>query len=482
MLHHKDIKNLSELKTTFVAHHKKEEFFTKFIAVLKLGKIHAVFSGVKEKGIPVLLLIKILINLPFIEQKNVYCFTQGYWAKYVKLGKDSLYRLKNNPLVNWRSFLFSVVKRTLLTIEERKPIASNNPTALIFDDTIISKSGKKIEGVSRVWDHVFQKSILGFQLLVMGYYDGTMFIPIDFSFHRSKGKNKKLLFGLKPKDYKKQYKKKRNKDTKGFIRKKELDKGKINSAVAMIKRAVKQNIQAQYVLTDSWFTCWEMVKTALDHNLKYIGMYSTIKTKFEYRNKQLTYRQIRKLNRKNTKRNKRFNLYYIRTVVQWKGEHIVLYFTKKGKRGRWKVLLSTDLSSKFQDTVSVYQTRWTIEVFFKEAKQHLNLGKSQSNDFDAQVADTTISMIQYIFLTLRKRIESYESIGKMFEKTKEFTLEQRLHERLIALLIAILELIESLFKQADMEEIMHKAINNDSAMTKLLRLIEPTEKIYKIST
>ena len=32
-----------------------------------------------------------------------------------------------------------------------------------------------------------------------------------------------------------------------------------------------------------------------------------------------------------------------------------------------------------------------------------------------------------------------------------------------------------------MEEIMHKAINNDNAMTKLLRLIEPTEKIYKIS-
>ena len=214
MLHYKDITNLSELKTTFVAAHKKEEFFTKFIEILKLGKIHAVFSGVKEKGIPVLLLIKLLINLPFIEQKNVYSFTRSYWIKYVNLGKDSLYRLKNNPLVNWRRFLFSVVKRTLLTIEEREDVENGNTKALVFDDTSIYKTGKKIEGVSKIWDHVIHKSILGFQLLVMGYYDGTMFIPLDFSFHRSKGKNKKSAFGLKQKDYKKQYKKLRAKTHK----------------------------------------------------------------------------------------------------------------------------------------------------------------------------------------------------------------------------------------------------------------------------
>ncbi len=94
--------------------------------------------------------------------------------------------------------------------------------------------------------------------------------------------------------------------------------------------------------------------------------------------------------------------------------------------------------ANFQNTVSIYQIRWTIEVFFKEAKQHLNLEKSQSNDFDAQIADTTIVMIQYLFLVLQKRVYSYETIGKVFEKTKEFTLKKRLHERLIALLLAMI--------------------------------------------
>jgi hypothetical protein len=47
--------------------------------------------------------------------------------------------------------------------------------------------------------------------------------------------------------------------------------------------------------------------------------------------------------------------------------------------------------------------------FFKEAKQLLGLGKCQSNDFDAQIADTTITLIQYILLTLKFRFEHYET-------------------------------------------------------------------------
>jgi len=93
-----------------------------------------------------------------------------------------------------------------------------------------------------------------------GDYDGTMFIPIDFSIHRSKGRNNKKPYGLAPKHYNKQFKKKRAANTPSFKRKKELNSSKINMAIKMIKRAVKHNITADYVLADSWFTCWELVK------------------------------------------------------------------------------------------------------------------------------------------------------------------------------------------------------------------------------
>jgi len=482
MLQNKDIKNLSELKSLFVHKHKKEEFFTNFIDILKIGKYHAIFSNVKKKGISSLILIKILISFQFIGVDNVFSFTRSYWDKTVGFGKDAYYRLKNNSKVNWRTFLLGVVKQALLTIAQREDLyeqKSSSISAFVFDDSPIEKTGKKIEGVSRIYNHVIKKHILGFQLLVMGLYDGTMFIPVDFSLHREKGNNKRKPFGLKAKYYKNQFNKKRNNKTSGSKRKKELDISKIKSVERMITDAVKSNITADYVLTDSWFTCWGLVKTTLKNNMQYIGMFSKSTTKFTYNNKKLTYKEIRIINRKNIKRNKRFNLYYIRTVVEWNGQKVVLYSTRKGKNGKWKVLISTDLSLNFTKTLEIYQIRWSIEVFFKESKQMLNLGKSQSIDFDAQIADTTITIIQYIFLALANRIEKYESLGKLFENTKEAIIELKLHERLIALLIAIIDIIASLFKDADSEDLFTTIINDDKAFEKIRLLINSQNSIYK---
>ena len=473
MLQDKDIKNISELKKTFVLAHKKPEFFTKSVDVLKIGKYHSIFSQVKQKGIPSLLLIKILISFPFIDQKSVYGFTLSYWNRFVGFGKDAYYRLKNNYGVNWRGFLMGVVREVFNTLNKKGITTHANGTAIkafIFDDTPIGKTGHAIEGVSRIWNHVIHKSILGYQLLVMGLYDGTMFIPINFSFHREKGKNKKKPFGLKPKHYRKQYKKKRGKNTFGAERKKELDITKIASVVKMIKHAVESGVMADYVLTDSWFTCWEIVETSIKNQLKFIGMFSKAKTLFTYRNKKMTYKEIRQLNKKQIKRSRRFHLHYIKTVVNWNGQKVVLYFTRRGKTGNWKTILSTDLKLSFNETVEIYQIRWTIEVFFKESKQMLRLGKNQSNDFDAQIADTTIVMIQYIFLSLRNRMDKYESLGKLFENTKAEVIESRLQERLVALLIAILDIITELFEQLDEEEIIEKIIHDEQAFEKIRRL------------
>jgi len=482
MLQNKDIKNLSELKMTFVRKHEKSKFFTDFIEVLRIGKYHSVFSSVKQKGISSLLLIKILISFPFIDQKSVHRFTGSYWNQFAGFGKDAYYRLKNNSRINWRSFLTGVVKQVSNTLNEKGITTNINISAVrafVFDDTTIAKTGYTIEGVSRIWNHVIRKSILGYQLLVMGLYDGSMFIPINFSFHREKGKNKKNIFGLKPKHYKKQYKKKRDKTNFGAQRKKELDITKIASVVKMIKYAVKKGITADYVLTDSWFSCWEVVETSIDNGLKFIGMFSKVKTLFTYNKKKLAYKEIRRVNKKHIKRSKRFNLYYIRTVVDWKGQKVVLYFTRRGKKGNWKTIISTDLKLNFNETIEVYQIRWSIEVFFKESKQMLGLGKSQSNDFDAQIADTTIVMVQYIFLALRNRIDKYESLGKLFENTKADVIESRLQERLVTLLIAILKVVVTLFEELDEEVIIEKIINNEQVFEKIKLLINPSANSHK---
>ena len=75
MLHDKDIKKISEIESTFVSKHKKEKVFSEIIDILKIGKHHAIFSSVKQKGISSIILIKILISFAFIDQKNIYSFT-----------------------------------------------------------------------------------------------------------------------------------------------------------------------------------------------------------------------------------------------------------------------------------------------------------------------------------------------------------------------------------------------------------------------
>ena len=45
-----------------------------------------------------------------------------------------------------------------------------------------------------------------------------------------------------------------------------------------------------------------------------------------------------------------------------------------------------------------YARRWSIEVFFKDAKQMLNMAKEQSKTFDALIACHSLVMIRYLLL------------------------------------------------------------------------------------
>jgi len=480
MLHDKDIKNISELSTSFCSTHNNSDFFSKLINVLKIGKFHSIFSSAKQKGFSGLSILRILLVFPFIGEQTVHSFSNSHWREFFGYGKDVYYRLKNNSKINWRKLLFGVVKQVIALKKERLTNASNENkkiTAFIFDDTCIPKTGFQIEGGSRIWNHVIQKSIFGFQLLVMGLYDGSIFIPINFSFHREKGRKKR--FGLTAKQWRKQKNKKRLKSTPGAERKKALDSSKIESAVKMIKQAVANGIKADYILTDSWFTCWKIVKIAIDNHIKYVGMFSKVKTIFQYQGKNQTIAEIRKSKKKKIKRNKKYNLYYTRTVVSWNGTNVVLYFTRKGRNGKWKTILSTDLSADFNKTIETYQIRWTIEVFFKECKQMLALGKSQSEDFDAQIADTTIVMIRYLFLAAQNEVEKYETLGALFESEKNELVELRLHERIILLLMSIIEVIEILFEGADVEELFSKIINDKEVCEQIQRIINPQKYFLK---
>lgn len=468
MLQHKDINKLSELKNGFTQSWVEPDFIYRSLKCFSFSGLNKGLSFLKVKGYSFEWVMSILLSLPFIGISTV-----NRLSKLVQAKKDVFYRIKNNPSISWRFILWLFAcKFNKITSENSDE--TTQPRCLIFDDTVLEKTGKFIENISRVWDHVQRRGVLGFKLLVMGYWDGVSFLPLDFSLHREVGKNKNYPFGLKKKDYRKQFKKRRVKGTHGYDRCKEADLSKIDSMIIMFKRAISYGFRIDYVLVDSWFTCEALIDAIAQvkkQTVHLIGMYKIARTLFDYQGEKLTYSQIR--NRLGQpKRCRKLRLYYLQTKVEFKGYQLQLFFTRQGKNGKWKVLLTTDRSLSFIRMIEIYQTRWTIEVFFKESKQLLGLGNCQSNDFDAHITDITIAMIQHLLISFRYRYDRYESMGALFDQLKETTTALKLNERLWGLFVELLQILAELFEIIDEFEILERIINNDKAQAQLKKLFD----------
>ena len=464
MLLHKDTNKISELKNDFTHRWLEPDFILSSLKCFSFSSLCKSLGVIKMKGYSFQAIFSILVSLPFLGHTTIHGLLGSPFKGYIELKKDAFYRLKNKSSVDWREVLWLFALKFVKATRE-DGFEANSPRCLVIDDSVLVKTGKFIEKVSRVWDHVSRSYVLGYKLLVLTYWDGTSCIPVDFSVHREKGKNEGKPFGLKRKELKKQYSKGRERNSCGHKRTKEVDISKIESAVQMIKRALSKGLEVDYLLMDSWFTCWafiELVMKIRGRMVHLIGMYKTPKTKFDYDDHQLTHSQIRNMLGKPI-RCRKLGFYYKQAIVEWNSKRIKLFFSRQGKNGKWKVFITTNTGLSFIKMIEIYQIRWTIEVFFKEAKQLLGLGRCQSNDFDAQIADLTITMIQHQILTLRFRFEHYESKGALFAQAKEEIIQYRLNERLWGLFMELVKIIETIFDGIDWDDIIFKLLNDEKA-------------------
>ena len=474
MLQNKGINKISELKNGFTPKWLEPDFILSSLKCFSFSALCKCLNTLKQRGYSFESLFSCLICLPFLGLKTVHSFTGSILSSHIEAHKDAFYRLKNNPEICWRKILWLFSSKFIKLTDENGLKDKNAVRCLIFDDSTLPKTGRYIEKISRVWDHVSNRCILGYKLLAMGYWDGVSFIPLDFSLHRERGKNADKPFGLKKKEYRKQYRKKRQKGTHTCVRAKETDSTKIESALRMFWQAISQGVRVDYVLMDSWFTCdafISAVRKVKKQTVHLIGMYKIPRTLFDYLARQLTYSQIRNMLGK-PKRCRKLRLYYKEAIVDYNGQPLKMFFSRQGKNGKWRVFITTDTGLSFIRMIKIYQVRWSIEVFFKEAKQLLGLGKCQSNDFDAQIADTTITMIQHILLTLKYRFEHYESKGALFEQVREGVVQSRLNERLWGLFIELLQVLEVLFDGIDEMEILERVLNDEKAYQVINRLLQ----------
>jgi hypothetical protein len=481
MLQSKDIQSIEELKKYFSCSTKMVGYLVNLLSFFEFKRVYGVLRPLKKRGYDIINVFPLFIILPFLKHASIHALFKSRSNNLSCAQRDVYYRFKNMQIIPWRKLLLNFVKRFVVIVEKKAQEVNEGKRCLIIDDSLLNKRGKTIEFAGKLWDHVTHSYKLGLRLLLLCYYDGTSNLPLDFSLHREKGKNEQKPYGLTKKQLKRQYKRCRIQNSESDKRALEVDRSKTDVGIAMIKRALKF-LKVDYVLMDSWFTSERMIECVRSYtkqNVHVIGMMKMGKAKYLYKGKLYDAAELLKKGKREIgiKRCRKIKASYLIMDVMYKEYRVRLYFSRFGQKGKWHLILTTDTSLSYLKAMEQYQVRWTIEVFFKESKQYLNLGGCQSTNFEAQIADTTITMIQYILLTLRKRFDDYETRGEIFRATGEEMLERRLHVRLWELLIAIMKIIIETLDVVveDIDACINRVINSDK-LKGILELISPNHK------
>ncbi len=472
MLRHKDTVILSEIKDFFTTSEKAMETILSFMSSLTFSDKQFSFPQAVNLRYQNYSKLVLLLLFPFFDIQDASHYSESALFKYIRCGKDIFYRFINNSMIDWRKFAYSLNMQLIRKVEKQSNTAIESaPRCIIVDDTDISKTGRHFEFIGKIFSHVTHSSKLGYKALFMGYHDGKSFFSLDFSFHGEKGKNEKKPFGLTPTQSKERFSKKRDNLSPGKQRVEQYFISKIESTISMLRLAISKGVRFDYLLVDSWFTCHELVKFIVTRRIgcHFLGMIKMGKTRYKALDKNLTSKEIvESLRRaKKTKRSKLLGYYYGEILVDFKGIEVKLFFCKASKKGNWNGIMTTNTELTFEQAYKIYSTRWSIEVFFKESKQNLGLGKCQSQDFDAQIAATTLCMIQYNLLSVAKRFSNYETLGELFRDTQKDSLQLSISEKIWVIIIELVSHLSEILN-LDSETLMENLFSENEQLTKYL--------------
>lgn len=363
---------------------------------------HLRTSGInKGLGYTCAYLFKLIFCLIF-EGENWFRLLESKKANNLP-EKNTGYRFLNNSKYNWRRFLLSL---SAATISKVSPLTKNErPKVLIVDDSAYERNrSKKVELLARCFDHASQKMRFykGFRMLTLGWSDGATFMPIDFSLMSSK---KSKINDIDEKV---------DKRTSGYKRRVESLQTAPSIIPEMVKRALCNDIDASYVLMDSWFTQQPLIQSIAEQGVDVIGMVKATNQRYLVNDERVSLKELYRLATPTTKQKGILRSIY---TTMANGVAVKIVFVRnRNKKSEWLAILSTYCTLSDQEIIRIYGIRWDIEVFFKTTKSLLNLQKEfQGRFYDSLIGHTTIVFTRYVVLSWQNRCSTDEpTLGGMF--------------------------------------------------------------------
>ena len=417
---------------------------------------------------------QLLLLFPLFMVKNAFHYTDSVLSKVLPCKKDVFYRFLENGSIDWRKILYRINMQLIGKIIVRSDSQSSKaPVCLIIDDSDLPKTGMRMEFIGRIFSHVTHASILGFKALFLCRTDGKTQTVLDFSLHGEEGSRPDKPFGMTREQRKRQYSRER-KGTEAVIgRINEYTQNKIQKAIDMVKCAIKEGIRFDYLLADSWFTCTDIVRFIKSRHIRchYLGMIKMSRTRYRFEGKLISAKELVKLlkTRKVIRYSRRLHCYYGQAEVELAGIMVKLFFCRRTKNADWNGLLTTNIKLDFFEAYHIYSMRWSIEVFFKEAKNLLGLGKSQSRNFAVQIAGISVAILQYNILGTVKRFTSYETIGGLFHQAMDGVIQLSVTDRIWGVLQELVNIIAEAFGIDD-ERVMDALINRSETFEHFINI------------
>jgi hypothetical protein len=164
---------------------KMERVVLNFSRQFKIGQLLKPFSGVKKQGNT---LISVVVTLILSRFGGMSAYAMQKTGTRMP-DDNTMYRLKNNPLINRKSIVLSFAEQFLHCVSPNGHSPGKAVKCFVIDDTDIEKTGKTFECISKIFSHVTHSYIFGFKMLTLCICDGTTTVPCYFSLHRENKKD-----------------------------------------------------------------------------------------------------------------------------------------------------------------------------------------------------------------------------------------------------------------------------------------------------
>ena len=364
-----------------------------------VGLIRAALSRKRRAdGEPLPNVLCALLVWPLLKAKSLHCFCAEL-CQFLAGHVSVLYDFLGREDINWRGLSSELARR----VQQANELGPRSQRAFVVDDTSQARAGRKVEGTSCYFDHTEGRHRKGHQVLQLGLAAEKGFLPLEAQ----------IVTGQKgavdkPKD--KPFRDQRSAAARDMRRAREQSKHQMFRE--MLQRALRVGIRACYLLADAWFGCKENITCCLEHDLVGIFQMKRGLLAYQYQGRAYTAHQLyARVQRRMRPLNRRARFKTASLVVslnlatepsrppRWVEVRLVFSAPVRTRStDTWVVFLCTEVKLSDAKILEVYALRWSIEVYFKEIKQHLGFLKEQSGRYQLAYASVHLAAMRYLLL------------------------------------------------------------------------------------